>query len=73
MNAVAVVNSLLEADEVPVDPADPEPSMDEVTRHLPTKDVRLRGNSMLYAPNIVKMAQSQWRLGRKKEKKWALD
>lgn len=56
-----------------VDPLDPEPSMGEVHRHLPTKPVRLRGNSMLFAPNLVRMAQQEWQHGNKKRKAWALE
>lgn len=69
----SIVDSLLEADAAPVDPLDPEPSMGEVRRHLPTKEVRLRGSSMLFAPNIIRMAQNEWKIGRKKQKAWALE
>lgn len=53
----------------------PEDSLDphsEVDRLLPTKTYHLKGNSMIHAPGIIRMAQNEWRNGRQKQKKWAM-
>ena len=67
-NACRVVNRLLEDD-----PVEPEDVRSEVDRLLPTKTYRLGGNSMFHAPGVIHMAQNEWRVGRKKQKTWALN
>lgn len=45
----------------------------EVDRLLPTKTYSLAGNSMIHAPGVIRMAQNEWRVGRKKQKTWAMN
>lgn len=52
---------------------EPEDIRSEVDRLLPTKTYRLGGNSMICAPGVIRMAQNEWRNGRKKQKAWALN
>jgi len=50
---------------------DEEPPLDarsEIDRLLPTKTYRLGGNSMIHAPGVVNIAQTQWRSRSKKDK-----
>jgi len=62
---------LNEAEELP--PEEPQDTRAEVDRLLPTKTYRLGGNSMIHAPGVIRMAQNEWRVGRKKQKTWALN
>ncbi len=59
-----------EADEFPED--DPTDYRAEVNRLLPTKTYHLKGNSMIHAPGVIRMAQNEWRVGNRKQKKWAM-
>lgn len=51
---------------------EPQDIRSEVDRLLPTKTYHLKGNSMIHAPGVIRMAQNEWRNGRKKQKAWAL-
>lgn len=51
---------------------EPQDVRAEVDRLLPTKTYTLAGNSMIHAPGLIRMAQNEWRNGRKKQKTWAL-
>jgi len=62
---------LNEAEELP--PEDPLDARSEVDRLLPTKVYRLAGNSMIHAPGVIRMAQTEWRSRSKKQKTWALN
>jgi len=73
----ALVSHLLEDGEPP---AAPDPDEDdigdpkqEISRMLPVKTYTLGGNSMIHAPGLLRMAQSEWRNGRKKQKTWAMN
>lgn len=61
---------LNEAEEAPLDPQD---TRSEIDRLLPTKTYTLAGNSMIHAPGVIRMAQNEWRNGRKKQKTWAMN
>lgn len=61
---------LNEAELPPEEPLDPR---SEIDRLLPTKTYTLAGNSMIHAPGLIRMAQNEWRNGRKKQKTWALN
>ena len=61
-----------EADEMPPTP-DPLDTRSEVDRLLPTKTYRLGGNSMIHAPGLLRMAANEWRVGKKKQKEWAIN
>jgi hypothetical protein len=50
----------------------PQDMRAEVDRLLPTKTYHLKGNSMIHAPGVIRMAQNEWRNGRQKQKKWAM-
>lgn len=53
---------------------EPEPDpRAEIDRLLPTKTYSLAGNSMIHAPGVIRMAQNEWRVGRKKQKQWAMN
>jgi hypothetical protein len=55
---------------------DPDASADpkaEMNRLLPTKTVTLKGNSMLFAPGVIKAALVGWKTSSKKQRKWASD
>lgn len=52
---------------------EPEDTRAEVDRLLPTKTYRLGGNSMIHAPGVIRMAQTEWRSRSKKQKTWALN
>ena len=52
---------------------EPEDVRSEIDRLLPTKSVRLRGNSMLNASGIVQYAQQRWTERSKGAKKNAMD
>lgn len=54
------------------EPLDPQDIRSEVDRLLPTKTYRLAGNSMIHAPGVIRMAQNEWQVGRKKQKQWAM-
>ena len=60
---------LNEAELPPEEPLDPR---SEIDRLLPTKTYTLAGNSMIHAPGVIRMAQNEWRNGRKKQKAWAM-
>lgn len=58
--------------EQPAPDPDPADVRSEVDRLLPTKTYTLAGNSMIHAPGVIRMAQNEWRNGRKKQKAWAM-
>jgi len=51
---------------------EPEDTRAEIDRLLPTKTYTLQGNSMINAAGVLRMAQNEWQMGRKKQKAWAL-
>jgi len=58
--------------DAPEPEPDPVDVRSEVDRLLPTKTYTLAGNSMIHAPGVIRMAQNEWRNGRKKQKAWAM-
>jgi len=55
------------------DPDMPADAKAEINRLLPTKTVRLGGNSMIYAPGVIAMAQRLWKTRSRKDRKTAYD
>lgn len=80
MKAEEIVYQMLDEVKKPLKltPA-PEPEPDptnfrsEVDRLLPTKNVRLRGNSMIHAPGIIAAAQNLWSQRSAQDKKRGMD
>lgn len=51
---------------------EPKDVRSEVDRLLPTKTYVLKGSSMINAAGVIRMAQNEWQVGRKKQKAWAM-